>query len=98
MLAMQVARAEHSILTKLVICVVADTFDNFEGYFEKILFGEVKVEKLYGALCNVDLSTDEIKQLVALVVGNKKTPDLACSRLKNGNSFIKQIRKSLLRQ
>jgi len=80
MLATQVARAKLSIQTKLIICVVADTFDNFEGYFEKIFFGETKVGKLYGALCNIDLSTEENKQLIALVAGGKLTPDLACSR------------------
>jgi len=71
----KLAKEKISIQTKLVICVVADTFDNFKGQLEKVLFGETSSEKLFCALCDVDLSTDENKQLIALVAGDKKTPD-----------------------
>merc|ERR1712106_377248 len=64
-----------SVQTKLVLCVVADTFDNFTGYFEKAFFGNIDTEKVYGALCNVDLSTDENKKLVELVTGDKQSLD-----------------------
>merc|ERR1711892_1033124 len=74
MLVSRVAKANYSIQTKLVICVVADTFDNFKGHFEKVLFGETIAEKFYCALYDVDLSTDENTQLIALVA-DKKTPD-----------------------
>jgi len=81
MLCRQVESVELSTQTKLVICIVADTFDNFGGYFEKVFFGKMNAEKLYGAVCKVDLSTDENKKLVALVAGDKQTQDIACSRV-----------------
>ena len=36
LLCKQLERADYGLGTKLLVCIVADTFDNFEGRFEKV--------------------------------------------------------------
>merc|ERR1712106_80352 len=105
MLCGQVERVKLSIQTKLLICVVADTFDNFNGYFEKVFFGKINAETLYGAICTVDLSTDENKQLVALATGDKKTPhQIKCAihmlawKMQNAKTIKPLVSRSVLTQ
>jgi len=62
-----IQKMKLSLETKLLICLISNTFDNFDGFFEEPLLSGYSDESVLVSLLQLDLKNDQNKRLKKLL-------------------------------
>jgi len=63
----QLREAELDLQTKLLICLVSNTFDNFDGYMEQYLFRRYDSTEVLLKMADLNLKDEQSKKLIKLI-------------------------------